>query len=252
MPSLLQIIMAVILIAQFAWLTILTLSLRSFRNQTHHSRHRTSQPVKLDKAADRLPDTVASLELKFIKIIDRLKRLEAEVEADRHERNSQSDVYSEAMPELKSMLSAHPSQLDEPLSETAENSGDESLRRSIKLAFNRLAQDFQPSLLRDFLDSYEPKSFAIRSGEFIENSEGPFWIIDIPHSQSSCLILPSSKVAKDWDKFYRSMQGLKAQSDLSDVFEISEAGHLSLLDPAIGSRSGNYISLVEKGKLAGI
>ena len=250
MPNLFLIFLGLVLFVQLFWLVYLTLSFRRLKDEMNHFHHRSSVSRKSDTAAERLHHTVANLTEQFHDITRRLSRLEPPPGRSVSARLPDEYVENSLKPERTSLIRSP--EVADNFSGTISSSGDDGFLHSVTSAFNRLAQDFQQSLLKDFSESYKPKTFAIQNGEFIENLEGPFWIIEIPDSGPSCLILPSGKVTKDWDKFYRSMQGLKAKDDLSDVFEIAEAGHLSVSDPAIGSLNAAHITLLQKGKLAGI
>lgn len=118
-------------------------------------------------------------------------------------------------------------------------------------AFNELASSFDPAVRDAFIEKYKPTQGAFEAGYFTEQDNGKFWLIDLPDAEYAA-ILPNGKVARDWEKLYRAMNGMQAQSVFGDVFDIAPGGRLKITAIARVAMSGAGSSLLEKGQLSGI
>ena len=99
--------------------------------------------------------------------------------------------------------------------------------------------------------SYAPKSVAFEGGYFSEQDGGKFWMIELdgmPHA----IILPTGKVARDWEKLYRSMNGLAAQEAFGNVFDLQPGGSLKIGSAARTRKLNEGGALLGQGTLSGI
>lgn len=127
----------------------------------------------------------------------------------------------------------------------------EDTKREVLQAYNSLAAAFEPDRRDEFVGRFHPEVFSYQNGSFHNDPEGNLWVIRLG-TEGSHLIMPSGKVARDWDKLYRKLQGMTAKNEFGELFDFTEGGYLKLELPALASERFGKLEFTSKGHLAGI
>lgn len=153
-----------------------------------------------------------------------------------------TDTYQDARP-MYEPVSRPPAEVEPPPST--------ALEEELREAYNALASSFATGVRDSFVAKYQPLTVAFSAGGFSETESGNFWLVAVPNSQE-CVVLPSGKVARDWEKLYRAMNGMQAQQSLGEVFDVAAGGQLKVEAAARALQTNGSATLVRKGHLIGI
>lgn len=149
-----------------------------------------------------------------------------EIREERHARNPRNDIYSEREASL-------------------------DVERQLVADYNALASEFSGIRRDKFLQSHNPVIVAFEHGRFVEQESGQFWLIEDERGESS-LVIPSGKVARDWEKLYRSMGGLTAKQTFEEVFDLEDGSSLLITNAAKAETLRVGGRLVEMGRMKGL
>lgn len=118
-------------------------------------------------------------------------------------------------------------------------------------AYNDLASSFDNVLRDAFVAKFSPSTVAFAAQHFSENESGKFWLI-VGQDGHRALVVPSGKVAREWEKLYRAMNGMQAQEALGGVFDIAPGGRLKVDAAAIAVNTSGAFALSQNGRISGI
>lgn len=244
---LLLVVMAVILLGLLSWVIWLTVIVRrtsaQLASEILKSRQRSKKYAGNVEEFYLLDQTVDSL-------VRRIQSLEAQKSAPtwkpRLEGNPQGMREISGLPNQDA-----PGDDQGPSKSYTEIPRDEDRSEEAVQAYNSLAAAFEPQRRDQFVEQFHPKVCSFESGEFRENPDGNLWVIKVG-GNSDLLVVPIGKVARDWDKLYRKMQGMTAKSEFGDLFAFTEGGRFKLEAPARAADRFGRIELTAKGHLTGI
>ncbi len=117
--------------------------------------------------------------------------------------------------------------------------------------FNVLANNFELGAVDAFRARWKPRGFKCGDHDPPSWDEaGPLWLIEIDPGHGA--VLPSTEVARNWSKFYRSLDGAQAKRDLGVAFDFETGSILSITAAAEAKVEADHVIIVRKGKLSGI
>lgn len=250
MDWLLPAIVGLFTLVVFGWLALLTLRLNALGTRIDQSQKRqvSNERLKAGREQDEisgLRDQVHVLQRDFRSI----ERELADIQVARSDRSTSSPL------ETHSSGSAPQSNNSAPSEHVNHSMGDQSSVNSraaeILEKYNELAANFEMVSREAFIETYSPTIAEFEGASFRQNEGGKFWLVEI-EGANDALVFPIGKVARDWEKLYRAMNGLAAQDTFGLVFDVRPGGRLKIEVPALSARLGKGGALLQKGIMSGI
>lgn len=138
--------------------------------------------------------------------------------------------------------SASPAPPPSPTSSAAEAVAD----------YNSLSSKFSQEALERFSDVWRPITVEEAGDRLFENPDGPLWFIPDRYDANLGIVVPGGEAIRTWEKFYRSMHGMKAKSLLASIYAVREGPFLAIDKPALAHRGATGMRIVDKGELSGV
>ncbi|WP_252259506.1 hypothetical protein [Erythrobacter aurantius] len=244
--SLLTILTSIILVLAAGWLLFLTLKLGALDSEVEESNTKLR---KLDKKLmqdnrqryNNLHSRIAELE-------DKLQSLRQESTAARYQLAKAEAVLPRENPTPTCSTvdnGAHDIQGD------GDVQGARQFQDQLLADYNDLASEFTGVRRDNFVRKYSPVAVTHDAGRVVEQENGQFWLVRTARN-TDCILVPIGKIAREWEKLYRSMNGLTAKQTFGDVFELVPGGNFRVLEPALADPLSHGGAIKQLGKLQGI
>jgi hypothetical protein len=252
MNFMVMLLLGLLLVISIIWLTLLTLSLRQARKELRATKDRWSiSSQELRRCIQHLDALREEVQHRIAPRVDRLEDNAANWRAP-------TPPLVTPIPELNATKIGQPLQTKsyERIELASDSPAQTGISHStwsdeIVNAFNLLAASFDQLSRDEFVSRYRPEQCRLEGIAFRPQNGGAFWVLT-EGAQSNAIILPSATVARDWDKFYRQMDGMHARDVLGGCFDISDGKRLRIETAAQGQRVLGQVELVSRGRLTGI